>query len=218
MLEYTPKKAAPMRRQDAAVGGRQRREHAARRRRRALREAHHASTRARPRSASCRARTGAPRQLRKRTSHITVVVDERRSGEEAEHGTESTSEGLPPRRHRELGLAAGSRGATIASSCTRTSSSASSSRSASTTPASRRSRSSAPPTRRRSTSTPRGPGIVIGKKGAEIEKLKQRARASSRARRPSSTSTRCGGPISTRSWWPRTSRCSSSAASRSAAP
>ena len=62
------------------------------------------------------------------------------------------------------------------------------------------------------------PGIVIGKKGAEIEKLKAELSKLTKKRDASSTSTRCAAPISTRSWWPRTSRCSSSAASPSAAP
>ena len=43
----------------------------ARRRRPALREAHHASTAARPRSASCRARTGAPPSCASAPRHIT---------------------------------------------------------------------------------------------------------------------------------------------------
>ena len=62
------------------------------------------------------------------------------------------------------------------------------------------------------------PGIVIGKKGAEIEKLKSELAQADARRNRSSTSTRSAAPISTRSWWRRTSRCSSSAASRSAAP
>jgi hypothetical protein len=47
--------------------------------------------------------------------------------------------------------------------------------------------------RPRSTSTPPGPGIVIGKKGAEIEKLKQEL-GKLTSRSAFSTSTKCGRP------------------------
>ena len=60
------------------------------------------------------------------------------------------------------------------------------------------------------------PGIVIGRKGAEIEKLKQDL-----ARRPSakssSTFRKCTSLSSMRSWWPSRSRCSWKSALRSAA-
>ena len=59
------------------------------------------------------------------------------------------------------------------------------------------------------------PGVVIGKKGADIEKLK----ATSRNSPPTkciSTSSRSASPKSTPSWWPRTSPSSSSAGWRSA--
>ena len=51
------------------------------------------------------------------------------------------------------------------------------------------------------------PGLVIGKKGAEIEKLKAELHKLMAAR-PTSTSSRCGAPTSMASWWPRTWRCS----------
>ena len=60
------------------------------------------------------------------------------------------------------------------------------------------------------------PGIVIGKKGAEIEKLKSGAGQADEQGDASSTSTRCVARTSMRSWWPRTSRCSSNAGWRSA--
>ena len=62
------------------------------------------------------------------------------------------------------------------------------------------------------------PGVVIGKKGADIEKLRKNGRRSSPTATWSSTSSRSASPSSTRSWSPNRSRSSSSAASRSAAP
>ena len=62
------------------------------------------------------------------------------------------------------------------------------------------------------------PGVVIGKKGADIEKLRKKVADAHRLATSSSTSSRSGSPSSTRSWSPNRSRSSSSAASRSAAP
>ena len=61
------------------------------------------------------------------------------------------------------------------------------------------------------------PGIVIGKKGADIEKLRRKVAAMTKSE-VHSTSSRCASPRSTPRWWPRGSPSSSSAASRSAAP
>ena len=51
------------------------------------------------------------------------------------------------------------------------------------------------------------PGIIIGKKGAEIEKLKEEI-TNSRSERVTSTFTKCVVRIWTLSWLQRTSRCS----------
>jgi predicted metal-dependent RNase len=61
------------------------------------------------------------------------------------------------------------------------------------------------------------PGVVIGKKGADIEKLR-RDISKMTGRRCISTSSRYASPRSTPSWWRRTSPSSSSAGSPSAAP
>ena len=62
------------------------------------------------------------------------------------------------------------------------------------------------------------PGIVIGKKGAEIEKLKSRYPEIDEGQRSlSSIFMRSGGPTSIRNWWRKTSRCNWSGASRFAA-
>jgi small subunit ribosomal protein S3 len=61
------------------------------------------------------------------------------------------------------------------------------------------------------------PGIVIGKKGAEIEKLKSEL-AGMTKRETFINIHEVRRPDSTASWSPRTSRCSSSAASPSGAP
>ena len=62
------------------------------------------------------------------------------------------------------------------------------------------------------------PGVVIGKKGADIDKLRKLRQQDDRARRARSTSSRCASPRSTRPWSPIRSPSSSSAASPSAAP
>ena len=60
------------------------------------------------------------------------------------------------------------------------------------------------------------PGVVIGKKGAEVDKLRDEL-AQLPARKSASTSKRSSVPSSTRSSWPTTSRTSWRSASRSAA-
>ena len=87
------------------------------------------------------------------------------------------------------------------------------------TPASPRSRSSAPPTRCKINIHTARPGIIIGKRGADVEKLERRAPEA----RPSNEvflniQRGPARPRPTRSWSPRTSPRSSSAASPSAAP
>ena len=62
------------------------------------------------------------------------------------------------------------------------------------------------------------PGVVIGKKGADIDKIRKMVAQADRRPKSSSTSSRCASPRSTRRWWPIRSPSSSSAASRSAAP
>ena len=62
------------------------------------------------------------------------------------------------------------------------------------------------------------PGVVIGKKGADIEKLRKAVAKMTDSRTSSSTSSKSASPNSTRSWSPNRSPSSSSAASRSAAP
>ena len=62
------------------------------------------------------------------------------------------------------------------------------------------------------------PGVVIGKKGADIEKLRKKVAKLTDSPTSSSTSSRSASRSSTRSWSPNRSRSSSSAASRSAAP
>ena len=62
------------------------------------------------------------------------------------------------------------------------------------------------------------PGVVIGKKGADIEKLRKARRDDDRRRGAPSTSSRSASPRSTRRWSPSRSPSSSSAASPSAAP
>jgi small subunit ribosomal protein S3 len=61
------------------------------------------------------------------------------------------------------------------------------------------------------------PGVVIGKKGADIDKLRKRV-ADITAPTSSSTSSKSASRSSTPRWSPNRSRSSSSAASRSAAP
>ena len=61
------------------------------------------------------------------------------------------------------------------------------------------------------------PGVVIGKKGADIEKLRQDVSRMTGIRTSTSTSSSSASPRSTPSWWPRTSPSSSSAGWRSAA-
>jgi small subunit ribosomal protein S3 len=61
------------------------------------------------------------------------------------------------------------------------------------------------------------PGVVIGKKGADIEKLRREI-SKMTTRRCISTSSRCASPRWMPSWWPRTLPSSSSAGWRSAAP
>ena len=61
------------------------------------------------------------------------------------------------------------------------------------------------------------PGVLIGKKGADIEKLRGEL-ARSPLPRCTSTSSRCASPRSTPRWLPRPSPSSWSAASRSVAP
>jgi hypothetical protein len=61
------------------------------------------------------------------------------------------------------------------------------------------------------------PGVVIGKKGADIEKLRKK-RAKMTTARCTSTSSRCASRRSTPRWSPSRSPSSSSAASPSAAP
>ena len=53
------------------------------------------------------------------------------------------------------------------------------------------------------------PGIIIGRKGAEVEKLKNELQQRHGRRRSTSTSRRSSIPSSTRSSWPRTWRSSS---------
>ena len=62
------------------------------------------------------------------------------------------------------------------------------------------------------------PGIVIGKKGADIEKLRKKVACDDRSRKCTSTSSRCASPRSTRTSSRSRSPSSSSAAWRSAAP
>ena len=62
------------------------------------------------------------------------------------------------------------------------------------------------------------PGILIGKKGSDIEKLRRELAALTEFRGASQHSSKCASPRSTQLWSPRASRSSSSAASLSAAP
>ena len=62
------------------------------------------------------------------------------------------------------------------------------------------------------------PGVVIGKKGADIEKLRKKRRQDDRQRSRASTSSKSASRKSTRRWSPSRSPSSSSAASLSAAP
>ncbi len=62
------------------------------------------------------------------------------------------------------------------------------------------------------------PGVVIGKKGADIEKLRKSVAEADQVRSRRSTSSRCASPRSTPRWSPIRSPSSSSAASRSVAP
>ena len=62
------------------------------------------------------------------------------------------------------------------------------------------------------------PGVLIGKKGADIEKLQGRARQAHLLGGASQHRRGAGSPRSTPSWWRRRSPSSSSAASPSAAP
>ena len=62
------------------------------------------------------------------------------------------------------------------------------------------------------------PGVVIGKKGADIEKLRKQRRQADGLAKSSSTSSRSASPRSTRTLVAESSPSSSSAASRSAAP
>ena len=68
-----------------------------------------------------------------------------------------------------------------------------------------------------SRSTRRGPGVVIGKKGADIEKLRKAVAKMTNVRGRRSTSSKCASPRSTRRWSPSRSPSSSSAAWPSAA-
>ena len=52
------------------------------------------------------------------------------------------------------------------------------------------------------------PGIIIGRKGAEIDKLKASCRSAPRAKTFLSTSRKCTSPSSMPSWFPSRSRCS----------
>ena len=61
------------------------------------------------------------------------------------------------------------------------------------------------------------PGILIGKKGADIEKLRRKLAELTDSEVHLNIS-KCASPRSTRLWSPRASRSSSSAASLSAAP
>ena len=79
-------------------------------------------------------------------------------------------------------------------------------------------RSSARATRSPIDITTARPGLVIGRKGEQVDKLSRRAAARSPRRTSSSTSRRSSAPTSTPSSWPSTSPSSSSSASRSAAP
>ena len=68
----------------------------------------------------------------------------------------------------------------------------------------------------RSTSTPRGPGIIIGKRGAEVDKLRDELQKRTKTRGPHQHPARSSSRSSTRSSSPSRSPCSSSGASRSA--
>ena len=50
------------------------------------------------------------------------------------------------------------------------------------------------------------PGLIIGKKGADIEKLRKQAVGHDQFRNPPSTSSKCASRKSTQRWWPRIHR------------
>ena len=216
ILEFTPKRGARIVAK-TLVGGRQRRARAARRRRRALREARVGRRGPDREALHCRARRAAPPVFKRTQPHHGRRRRAPAAARRPERGTENPSEGLPPRDHRDLGLAlvraAGVRGAAA--------------------------RGHQDPQLPEEAPVPRGrledrhrarreqgedqhphraPGHRHRQEGRGDREAQAGAGASSRARRCSSTSTRCAGPTSTRSSSPRTSPSSSSAASRSGAP
>ena len=153
----------------------------------------------------------------KRTSHITVVVDERGAGGEAEPWDRRYIRRASASASSRAGTRAGSRGATTPSCCTRTSEVRNFLKKRLYHAGISKIEIERAANKAKINIHTARPGIVIGKKGAEIEKLKSELDKLTAQGDASSTSTRCAVPTSTRSWWPRTSRCSSSAASPSAA-
>ena len=153
----------------------------------------------------------------KRTSHITVVVDERSAGGEAERdGTEGTSEGLPARRHRDLGLAL-VRAARLRRAPARGHQDPQVPEEAPLPRGHLQDRDRARRQQGEDQHPHRAARHRDRQEGRRDREAQAGARQAHRQGDASSTSTRCGGPTSTRSSSPRTSRCSSSAASRSAA-
>ena len=164
---------------------------------------------------------GRATRVQARTSHITIVVDElkgrrrqqdrdrRRLGQKVTPVRISAGvirTGFALVRRKGLREAA-PRGPRIRTS----------SRSGCTTPASPRSRSSGRATSVKFIIHTARPGIVIGKKGAEIEKLKKELQKLT-PKEVSINIRRSRSPRPTRSWWRRTSPCSSSGGWLSAGP
>ena len=216
ILEFTPKRAARMvaKTLRSAVANAETRP--AGRRRRALREARLRSTRARRRSASCRARMAAPPRVLKRTQ------PHHRRGRRAPQGRGGLIVGqkVHPKGFR-LGVIESWDSRWFAQRTTRA---AARGHQAPQLP------EEAPLPRRhledrdrarRQQGEDQHPHRAAGHRDRQEGRRDREAQAGARQAHAqgdaSSTSTRCAGPTSTRSSWPRTSRCSSSAASPSAA-
>ena len=150
-------------------------------------------------------------RILKRACHVTIDLDVPRDGTGlaergggSSSGSESPSLRVPARVSTRPGARAGTPRRSTPSCSTRISSCGAASRSASAHAGVSASRSSARRTSSRSTSYTSRPGIIIGRKGAEVDRLQGRDPASRPSATSSSTSSRSTSPRSTRSSWPRT--------------
>ena len=147
-----------------------------------------------------------------------TTTPSREARRRSSNGTEGQPVRVPSRHHHRLEVAVDRRARrSTATSSSRTGRSATTCASSSSAPRSAASRSSAPRDRLRIDVYTARPGIVIGRRGAEADRLREGCARSPATRRSSSTSRRSSSPSSTPRCSRRVSPTSSPAACRSGA-